>query len=276
MSRRPHLAIMEKFMCYRIPHCLIAVAFASAFLLSAQTSHSPAAGMKDAGTDTEKARALVEEEARAVQSIDRYAVSHQVDITSVTSHYNKTTHAYIKTWVQRPGHIRAESRQYTHSETIVSDGSATWVYDGGNRTYWKQTGGAPIALFSNAFPGLARKLSSANLPSVITSAGLAGTESLTINGHTYLCDIVDVKVVPSASDSALQDNMVHLWISREYKVPLKVEATFAGATPADIKKYSDYVTDFEPNLKIPESTWTFNPPPEAKQRTGTTDPIQKN
>lgn len=129
---------------------------------------------------------------------------------------------------------------------------------------------------ANAFPGLARQLSSANLPSVITSATLAGTESLTINGRKYLCDVVDVKVVPSASNSALQDNMVRLWISRHYKVPLKVEATFVGATPADLKKYSDYVTDFEPNLNIPTSTWMFNPPPAAKQRLGTGDSMQKN
>jgi hypothetical protein len=158
----------------------------------------------------------------------------------------------------------------------VSDGATTWVYDGGSRTYWKQTGGAPTALFSNAFPGLARQLSSANLPSVITAATLSGAESLTIDGRGYLCDIVDVTVVPSASNSALKDNLLHLWISREFKVPLKVEATFAGATPADLKTYSDYVTDFEPNLNIPRSTWTFNPPPDAKQRSATAGPTQKN
>jgi outer membrane lipoprotein-sorting protein len=263
-------------MRHLIPHCLIAIASAGACFLGAQTSLGPATGIRDAGTSTEKASALVQEEARSVQSIDRFAVSHQVDITSVTSLYNQTTHAYIKTWVQRPGHIRAESQQYTRSETIVSDGSATWVYDGGNRTYWKQTGGAPIALFSNAFPGLAHQLSSAKLPSVITSARLAGTESLTINGRKYLCDIVDAKVLPSASSSALYDNIVHLWISQEYKVPLKVEATFVGATPADLKKYSDYVTDFEPNLSIPMSTWTFSPPPDAKRSTGAEDSTPKN
>jgi outer membrane lipoprotein-sorting protein len=263
-------------MPFRIPHRLIAASFAAAFVLGAQSSLSYVADVWPTGAITDEARVLVQEEARAVQSIDRFAVSHQVDINSVTPHYNQTTHAYVKTWVQRPGHVRAESQQYTRSETIVSDGSTTWVYDGGSRTYRKQAGGAPTALFSNAFPGLARQLSSANLPSVITSARLAGTESLTISSRRYLCDVVDVAVVSSASNSALLDNMLHLWISREYKVPLKVEATFVGATPADLKKYSDYVTDFEPNLNIPTSTWTFNPPPDAKQRTGPADPIQKN
>jgi outer membrane lipoprotein-sorting protein len=260
----------------RISHCLIAAAFTGAFVFGAQSYRSCVADARTAGAIADEARALVQQEARAVQSIDRFAVSHQVDVTNVTPHYNQTTHAYVKTWVQRPGHVRAESQQYTRNETIVSDGSTTWVYDGANRTYWKQPGGAPAALFSNAFPGLARRLSSANLPSVITSATLAGTELLTIHGRNYLCDVVDVKVVPSASNSALQDNMLRLWISRHYKVPLKVEATFVGATPADLKKYSDYVTDFEPNLNIPTSTWTFNPPPDAKQRTGTGDSMQKN
>jgi outer membrane lipoprotein-sorting protein len=260
----------------RMLHCLIAAVFISPFILGAQVSVGGLSDVRAAGARAEKARALVEQQALAVQSIDRFTVSHQVDITSVTPHYNRTTHAFVKTWVERPGHLRAESQQYTRSETIVSDGATTWVYDGGNRTYWKQTGGAPTALFSNAFPGLARQLSSANLPSVITSATLGGAESLTIQGRRYLCDIVEVTVAPGASNSALKDNLVHLWISREFKVPFKVEAIFVGATPEDLKKYSDYVTDFEPNLNIPRSTWTFNPPPDAKQRTATADPTLKN
>ena len=260
----------------RVLHCLITAAFLSPLILGSQMPVRRVSDVRAAAASAEKARALVDEQALAVQSIDRFTVSHQVDITSVTTHYNRTTHAFVKTWVERPGHLRAESQQYTRSETIVSDGATTWVYDGGNRTYWKQTGGAPRALFSNAFPGLARQLSSANLPSVITAATLSGAESLTIDGRGYLCDIVDVTVAPSASNSALKDNLLHLWISREFKVPLKVEATFAGATPADLKTYSDYVTDFEPNLNIPRSTWTFNPPPDAKPRSATADPAQKN
>src|SRR5579863_7958670 len=199
MSRRPHLAFRNSLMPSRIPHCLIAAVLTGTRVLGAQSPLGHVANVRPSGAITDDALALVREEARAVQSIDRFAVSHQVDITSVAPHYNQTTHAYLKTWVQRPGHVRAESQQYTRSETIVSDGSTTWVYDGGNRTYWKQTGGAPTALFASAFPGLARQLSSANLPSVITSARLAKTESLTINGRRYLCDLVDVKVVSSAS-----------------------------------------------------------------------------
>ena len=259
-------------MRYSILRCSIISVFINAFLLAAQTS----AGIHNPATVPDKANELVQEEARAVQSIDSFAVSHQVDITSSTSRYNQTTHAYVKTWVQRPGRIRAESQQYTRSETIISDGSTTWVYDGGKQTYWKQPGGAPAALFSNAFPGLSHQLSSPNLPAVITSARYAGTESLTIHGRAYLCDIVDVKVAPGASSSALQDDTLHLWISRDYKVPFKVEATFVGATPSDLKKYSDYVTDFEPKLAIPASTWTFNPPPDARQRTETAAPLTNN
>lgn len=258
-------------MSFRIPYCVMASLFVSASILGAQGSDRSGSGVHAAEAGTDKARELVQEEARAVQSIDRFAVSHQVDITNTAAHYNQTTHAYLKTWVQRPGHVRAESQQYTRSETIVSDGETTWVYDGGNRTYWKRGGGAPVELFSNAFPGLARKLSSANLPLVMTSASLAGTESLTIAGRSYLCDIVDVSVAPDASENMLHDNMLHLWISRDYKVSLKVEATFVGAAPADHKKYSDYVTDFEPNLNIPASAWKFQPPSDAKLRAGATE-----
>jgi outer membrane lipoprotein-sorting protein len=250
-------------MPYRMLSHVVIAAFTGAFSSGVQFFVPNVTEVQAAGAAAVEARALVREEARAVQLIDRFAVSHQVDITSVTPHYNQTTHAYIKTWVQRPGHIRAESQQYRRSETIVSDGSTTWTYDPGKRRYWKQKGAAPADLFSNAFPGLARQLSSPNLPSVMTAARLVGTESLTINGRSYPCDLVDVWVLPGASNGALQGNVLHLWISREYKIPLKVEATFAGATPADTQRYSDYVTDFEINLKIPAPTWTFNPPPDA-------------
>lgn len=250
-------------MPYRPLRHLVIGVFTVAFILSEPFSVRNVTDVQAAATTAAGARALVEEEARAVQSIDRFLVSHQVDITSVSPRYSQTTHAYVKTWVQRPRHIRAESQRYTRSETIVSDGSTTWFYDRGNRTYRKQTGAAPVDLFSNAFPGLARQLSSPNLPSVMTAARLAGTESLTVNGRGYPCYLVDVWVLPGASNGTLQDNVLHLWISREYKVPLKVDATFAGATPADTQRYSDYVTDFELNLRIPTSTWTFNPPPDA-------------
>lgn len=251
-------------MAYYTSSRIIGVLLGGMLMFSAQTSACQAADIKDAKIASNKALSLVQEEARSVQSIDCFEVSHQIDITRTTPHYNQTTHAYVRTWVQRPGHIRAESRQYSGSETIVSDGLTTWVYDGGKKTYWKQAGGAPSALFSNAFPGLARQLSSENLPSVAISAKLMRAESLTIAGRNYLCDIVDVQVMPNASNGMLQDNTLRLWISREYKVPLKVEATFAGITPADRKKYSDVVTEFEPNLNIPASTWTFNPPVDAK------------
>ena len=249
-------------MPFRTVHIVFVSALSSMLALGAQTSGAPNATVQNAKATVDAARALVQEEARAVQSIDHFEVSHQVDITSVAPRYNQTTHAYLKTWVQRPGHIRAESQQYNHSKTIVSDGSATWIYDGSD---WKQAGSVPAPLFSNAFPGLAHELSSANLPSVMTAAKLVGVEPLTIARRSYSCDIVDVSVSQSASNNTLQDNTLRLWVSREYKVPLKVEATFAGATPEDRKKYSDYVTDFKPDLNIPASVWKLDPPSGPKK-----------
>lgn len=261
-----HRFLPNSPMRYRIPHLVYTAAFSSVLALGTQTLVTDGAEVQEATATADTARAIVQEEARAVQSIDRFEVSHQIDVTSVTPRYNQTTHAYVKTWVQRPGRVRAESQQYTRSETIVSNGSTTWVYDSGQRRYWKQAGGASAALFSSAFPGLARQLSSINLPSVATSVKLVGTEELKVGSRGYPCDIVDVIVAPSASNGMLQGNKLRLWVSLEYKVPLKVEATFVGATPEECKKYSDYVTDFEPNLNIPESMWTFTPPSKAHQR----------
>ena len=248
-------------MSFRILHVLFVSTLSSMLALGAQTSVTPNSTVKNAKTTVDAARALVRDEALAVESIDDFEVSHQVDITSVAPHYNQTTHAYLKTWVQRPGHIRVESLQYNHSKTIVSDGSTTWIYDGDD---WKQARSVPTSLFSNAFPGLAHELGSANLPSIMTEAKIVGTEQLLIARRNYSCDIIDVSVLQSASNGTLLNNMLRLWVSREYKVPLKVEATFVGATPEDRKKYSDFVTDFNPGLNIPGSVWKFNQPGDSK------------
>ena len=248
-------------MSLRTLHFVFVLTLSGMLAIGAQISAAHHVTAKDAKIAVGSARALVQEEARAVRSIDHFEVSHQVDITSVTPHYNQTTHAYLKTWMQRPGHIRVESQQYNQSKTIVSDGSTTWIHDSGD---WKQVSSVPGSLFSNAFPGLSRELSSANLPSVMTAARLVGVEPLTIAHHSYSCDIVEVSVSQSASNSTLQDNVLRLWVSREYKVPLKVEATFVGVTPGDRKKYSDYVTDFNPDLNIPGSVWKLNQTGDTK------------
>lgn len=221
------------------------------------------------------ARSLVQQQARAVQSIDRFEVSHQIDVTMITPRFKQTTHSYVKTWVKRPGHIRAESQHLRQSETIVSDGAATWFYNGTDRTYWKQPEPAPAALFSNTFPGLARQLGDSNLPQVMTSAKLTGAETLQIGGRNFPCDVVEINVQPGASNDTLENNSLRLWISQKYHVPLKVEATFVGGDASDRKLYSDRVTEFQPNLNIPKSIWVFQPPPDSTPRPGTTAPSAK-
>ncbi len=216
------------------------------------------------------ASALVQQAARAVQTIDNFEVTHQVDITSITLRYKETTHSYVKTWIDRPKHIRAESQHQGQNIEIVSTGKLTWFYNGATQKYWKQSGSAPATLFANAFPGLARQLSDANLPSAMMAAKIDATEPIQIKGRSFPCDVVEVSVKSSASKGALKDNFIRLWISREYKVPLKVEATFLGPDGA-AKEYSDYVTDFQPDLKIAESLWEFHPPEGASLRSTTSE-----
>ncbi len=221
------------------------------------------AGAAAVGLEVDAARSLIEQQARAVQSIDRFEVAHQVDITRVTAKFKATTHAYLQTFISRPGHLRAESRRATQSVMIVSTGAETWFYNGSDHTYWKQLGPAPAALFDNAFPGLARQLSNTNLPTAMISARIIRTEELPVAGRSFLCDVVEVSIRPHASPEALVNNSLRLWISRDYKVPLKVQAQFIGSDGGQPTEYLDYVTNFQPNLAIAAATWQFQPPAGA-------------
>ena len=211
-------------------------------------------------------RSLVEQQAHAVQSIDNFEVVHQVDITRVTAKVKETKHSYVQTWISRPGHLRAESQRAEQSVTIVSTGAVTWLYNGSDRTYWQQPGSAPAALFANAFPGLARQLSDANLPTIMTSARIVRREELSVARRNFLCDVVEVNVRPGASPEALANNFLRLWISRDYKVPLKVQAQFISSNGSLPIEYLDYATDFQPNLAIAAAIWQFQPPAGASPR----------
>lgn len=224
-------------------------------------------------TSTEKggavrAEQLVRQQASAVQTMREFIVSHRVDVMSVTSKYNETTHAYLTTWVKRPDLLRVRSQMMGQSQTIVADGHGMWIYRDADRVYWHQPGPTPTGLMENAFPGLGRELSDGNLPKVMTSASIVGEESLEIGQSKFPCTIVDVTVTPKAANGALENNQLRLWISKDYQVPLKVQATFtsAGSTRRD---YTDLATRFEPGAKISESTWTFTPPEGSKLRQST-------
>jgi outer membrane lipoprotein-sorting protein len=245
----------------RIFFCVLALAAG----LSAALSPALLPGANRPTDSSEAAaRALIQEQARAVQSLHEFEVSHQVDVSSLTPKFRQTTHQYLDTWVKRPHLIRVEVKAMMHSETLVSDGLSTWIYRDADGLYWRQSGAAPAALFLNAFPGLSRELSDVNLPSIMTAARITGVETLPVGAQSFLCDVVDVSLSPAATHGAIQNNSIRMWISRQYHVPLKVQATFLGQNGTGNKTYSDYVTTFLPDTQIPQSTWVFLPPKGSK------------
>lgn len=254
----------------RISSCIFSVALALS--AGAAATVLARAARPSVSTTHDKGRLLVQEQARGVQSLREFEVSHQVDITSVTPRYNATTHQYLKTWIKRPHLIRVQVQAMAHGETLVSDGVGTWIYRDADRQYWRQPGPPPSALFSNAFPGLARELSDVDLPKIMTDARVTGEEALRVDARSFPCDIVDVTLSPAATRGAIQNNSIQMWISRQYHVPLKVQATFLGTNGAGNKTYTDYVTTFLPEAHIPSSAWVFVPPKDSRPATDTKAP----
>ncbi len=220
---------------------------------------------------TPRAELLVRQQANAVRTMREFIVSHQVDVKSVTPKFDETTHAYLTTWVKHPDLLRIRSQMMRNDKTIVSDGHGMWIYRDADRVYWHQPGKTPVGLMENAFPGLGRQLSDVNLPKVMTSASSVGEENLDIGHRKFPCTSGAGTVTPNAADGTLEKNQLRMWISTGYKVPLKVQASFAPAGGTR-KVFTDFATLFEPETRISPSTWSFIPPEGSTLRPGTSVP----
>ena len=239
--------------------CLLPALLAGAF-----AAQPPAAS-------SAQAERLVRAEAQAVRAMHEYVVGQRTDVREVTSKYTETRHTYLTTWVKRPNLVRIHLFP-PNGKTIVYDGEGAWWYRDSDGVYWRQAETKPPAgLMSSAFPGLGRQLGNVNLPEVMQSARIAGHAVLAVGQRRFACTIVDVTVTPAAGDGILENNLVRLWISNRYHVPLEVKAAF---DPPGGKRqaFTDIATRFEPNAALPASTWVFIPPKGSKPKPGTPVP----
>lgn len=260
---------------------IVTAVMVMAVLVAGQTTAKPgprpggraAATAKGANAAPPSAEALVRQAAQAVQTMPEFIVGHQVDVKVEMAKYAETMHSYLTTWVKRPQLVRIEAKTMPQSETVVADGAGMWIYRDADGEYWRTPGQPPAELLANAFPSLARELSTPRLPQAMRSARLVGEETLSVGERHFPCYVVEVTVDPQAAEGTLANHVVRLWLSERYKVPLKVTATFLPSRPGErAKQYTDFATRFEPLAKIPEATWAFIPPKNSHPRPGTPVP----
>lgn len=203
---------------------------------------------------------LLTAQAHALQTMSSYTVAHQIDVTTDNGKYRETTHSYVTTSVERPGRIRAESQHNGYVQDVVSDGTHLMTYRGFDKKYDSEPGMAPEALFRSAFPGLARELSDTNLPEITTSSQVLRQETFTLGNREILCDVLELQLRPNVSAHMPVNGRIRMWVSREYKVPMQVEATFPSSDGKQSMSFLDHVTLFQPGVRFPQSTWQLAPP----------------
>lgn len=216
-----------------------------------------------AGAEPAMGMSLLTAQAHALDTMTGYTVAHQIDVTTDNGKYRETTHSYVTTSVERPGRIRAESQHNGYAQEIVSDGTRLMAYRGFDKKYSEQPGMAPEALFRNAFPGLARELSDTNLPAAAASSQILRQDTFVLGNHSFPCDVLEVQLRPNVSPHMPVNGRIRIWVSREYKVPMQVEAAFLSADGKQPMTFVDRVTRFEAGIRFPQSTWQLAPPAEA-------------
>jgi outer membrane lipoprotein carrier protein len=169
------------------------------------------------------------------------------DIKSLSCSYERThiwtgtdlkQHIQGRLWLREPQYLRLEEK----SKTIVTDGVITWLYLPRNKQVQIDTLAEGDEVFISPYTVMSRYIS-------VRQPVIRGTETLGDRD----CDIIDL--ITEDTDG----KRVSVWIDRERAIPLKiVEETPGGDVTTTV------VTDMEINPDIPDSLFTFEPPPDTE------------
>jgi outer membrane lipoprotein-sorting protein len=212
------------------------------------------------------AEQLVREAATALTKLNSYELNLVSSQAVDDGRYTRTLFTYFDSSFERSRskrRLRVFSKKGTTGVTIVSDGDGYWVYDEYTRQYERRPGDPPPGILHT--PILAGALSVENLPASLLSAEVERQETLEVGDRQEPCDVVLVRLKPDAAPEGyrVKDGELTLWLSREYRVPMKTSATLLHDGPdgkPEAVEVKVTVKKFHPNAQLPPSTWTFVPP----------------
>jgi outer membrane lipoprotein-sorting protein len=241
--------------------------------VASETSAAP-------GTSAEQ---LVREAATALAKLNSYELSVVSSQAVDDGRYTRTLFTYLDSSVERSGtrcRFRVFSKKGTAGVTIVSDGDSSWIYDEYTRQYEHRQGDPPPDLLHAPTPGFAGALSAENLPTSLQSAEVERPETLAVGDRQEPCDVVLVRLKPDAAPEGyrVKDGALRLWLSREYRVPMKVSATLLHDGPngkPEVVEMKVTVTKFHPNVQLPPLTWTFVRPEGSQPALASSAPNAK-
>lgn len=221
------------------------------------------------------------------------AKSLHLEATQETTHSEDLVRSWSKkilsSTVGPDKRFRYEGRGPSGTALVVSDGKTIWTYHDKEHLFTeKQVGpekpGGGLLLYGTAEEavGSAKRLphSLAQLGAQLDSAEFLPEQSLTINGKQYRCLGVHYRTTDLKKGDVPEPEGVHreltdegtYWIEKDRMVILKIErhmtsATTRQASAERVTTQDEVVLVFstvELNTSLPDSTFVFNPPAEAK------------
>ena len=168
--------------------------------------------------------------------------------------------------VKNPGKMRVETKMPMGTSTMISDGETTWMYLSMLKQYTK----VPAA---RGVQGVL-ETSGIRMPDPAKSQGKSKTlreEKIEMDGEKHACWVVETTIekMPLPSGAAISAAVFHVWIDKNSKMDLKTEMSGkmqGGPMPAAIEfRQSINKRGLKLDAEIPDSTFTFNPPADAKE-----------
>ncbi|HTB16199.1 MAG TPA: redoxin family protein [Bryobacteraceae bacterium] len=213
-------------------------------------------------------RELLLRSADAIKKYSSYQI-HSLSIIETRGGTNTRMQMPAVISVRRPDRMRIESETADAATTVVSDGSHTYVYLEKENKYIKR------AATSSPESSLGENGVLKNLPDIansIKSIEITGEKTMELDDQQYECWVVeahyDTIKVPGQNLTIL-DAVQTSWISKTLGLTLQNSLTarlLIGTLPEPVVMTQATTTvSLSLNTDLPDSLFTFTPPPGATQ-----------
>ena len=213
-------------------------------------------------------RELLLRSADAIRKYSSYQI-HSLSIIETRGGTNTRMQMPAVISVRRPDHMRIESQTADAATTVVGDGSHTYIYLEQQNKYIRR------AATSSPESALGETGVLSNLPDIsssLKSVEITAEKTMELDDRDYECWVVEARYdtikVPNQNLTILDAVQTH-WISKTLGLTLQNSLTarlLIGTLPEPvIMKQATTTVSLSLNPDLPDSLFTFTPPPGATQ-----------
>lgn len=174
----------------------------------------------------------------------------------------------MKVAAVHPGKTRMDMTAMGTTFLVVSDGSTTWMYDSRSNEFVKKSEALGPAILSS--------MGMRNMPDFAKVHGtykILREDTIEIEGQKHDCWVVeghiDASTLPQMKGAEIKNEVVTMWLDKKLDLDLRnnvsMEMVMPGSSQTMQMSMSTNTTSLEVDQPIPDSTFTFTPPADAKQ-----------